>query len=212
MSWSDPDGDLRHRPVVGDVTGQNRTFITFDDRIVASGNQSVCATPLRVWAGGVELAASGITVTDQTRGEFELQTAPSGVTVNDRLTASYYFKQHLDNEVTFYLAQAANFVAVSTVGDTVAGLQPACLHFAGSLAHTKLAQRWQQRKSEQFMLQDQPAREMAENLIKFHTDEAARMMQTARELRDDYYEGHGKQKTPSFGLLKRTPTPYTPRR
>jgi len=55
--------------------------------------------------------------------------------------------------------------------------------------------------------------EEAEALIRFHMDEAARMMKEAREMRREYYDlRQDRGRAPAYGLLKRTPNPYTPRR
>ena len=85
--------------------------------------------------------------------------------------------------------------------------------FAGYNGHTKLAQRWQQRKSEQFMLQDEPMRQEAEARISYHQEEARRLYEQAKELRLDFYDTRNARAfSPSYGLLARRPNPYTPRR
>jgi hypothetical protein len=229
MAWSTALSDLRtlladtashnlvkDRLVLGNTSlGTNRTFYTFDDRLLASGYQDVCGSPLRVFwdagsGSGVELAASGTLVTDPIRGEFQTMFVPSG---QGRLTASYHFQQSLDTELNTFLQQAALQVSAQTPNDVPNGMQMAAMQIAASMAHTALAQRWQQRKSEQFMLQDLPARQEAEELIKFHQAEATRLLNDGMAIRLAYYDGRqDRGKAPAFGILARTPQPYTPRR
>lgn len=224
MAWADPLGDLRmvladgptdnlikNKILVGPCNGQNRTFFTFEDRLVASGNQSVCGDPVRVFLNAVEVLASGILVTDQIRGEMQLMLVPSGT--QTKLTASYHYQQHLDSELAFYLKQAANRVTIDTPGNIPPGLQAAALNYAGELAHRRLAQRWQQRKSQQFMLQDEPARKEAEDLIKYHQGEADAMLKNAGLARRDYYDlRQDRGRAGAFTWLVRVPGLYTPRR
>jgi len=228
MTWADPSGELRtflsdttndnfvkEKRLIGTTDGVNRIFYTFEDRILASGNQSVMdpTLALRVFWQGSEVAASGILVTDQIRGEFQLTFSPSGLGEFERLTGSYFFRQHLAAELTTFLTRSASQVGVATVADVALELQTPVTCFAASFAHTKLAQRWQQRKSEQFMLDDEPARQEAEARISFHQQEAERLYRMAREMRRDFYEtSNDRNFKPAYGLLKRTPQPYTPRR
>ena len=231
MPWTDPSGDLRtlladgptdnlikSKRLLGTINGTNRVFFTFEDRLLASGNQSVCADPINLYltttngaiSSANQLAPSGITVTDQVKGEVTLSFAPSGQL---QLTGSYHYQQHLDSEIGFYLQQGANLVAIDIVDNVPPGLQMATMDYAGAMAHRRLAQRWQQRKSEQFMLQDEPARLEAEALIKFHQDEAKSMRDNAGGERKDFYNlRQDRGLAPAFGLLNRVPRPYTPRR
>lgn len=225
-SWSDPIGDLRRfladspndnlikeKRIFGDwQAGQNRTFYTFEDRLLASGNQAVCGKPLRIFYGGEEIAASGIVVTDQLRGEFQLlYVVPSGA--QKRITASYYYQQSLDSELSMDLQQAA-YQCNSSAADSVAtGLQIAAINIAASLAHSRLAARWQQRKSSQFLLEDEPARKEADDLIRFHQEESKRVLEFGLKARESFYNlRNDRGKSPAFGVLSRVPTPYTPRR
>lgn len=225
-TWATPLADLRmflrdtsndllvkDKKCFGATNGQNRTFYTFDDRLVASGNQSVCDVPLRVFwdvgTGPEEVAASGILVTDQIRGEFQLMLVASG----GDLRATYHYQRWSDSELNMFLQQAANQVSADTSSDIALGLQLPAMNFAASMAYTSLAQRLQQRKADQFLLQDEPMRKEAESLIGFYKDESTRMMQDALTLRAAFYDGRqDRGKSIAYGLLKRTPQPYTPRR
>src|ERR1035437_1047797 len=213
MAWNDPRGDLRtlladgptdnlvkNKLVIGPTNGVNSTFFTFEDRLISSGNQSVCGEPLHLYLGGVEVSASGINVTDQVRGEMQLSFAPSG---QAKLTGSYHYQQHLDSEIDVYLQQGLNRIdGGSNTSLVEPGLQPAVLEYAGAMAHRRLAQRWQQRKSEQFMLQDEPARKEAEALITYHRDEAKDMLAEAQVARRDFYDfRQDRGRSPAFGLL-----------
>ena len=233
MAWTDPRGDLRlllnddpsgrlvkEKAVFpsrgGQADGTRTTFFTLEDRLLASGNQSVGTQGLFVYLGSphsqqmTEVSASGITVTDAVRGEFAVMgTAPSGVV----LKASYYFRDHLDADLDFALQQGAQQVSADVVANVAAGLQLACLDFAGAIAHRKAAARWQARKSEQFLLEDAPAKSEVDARVAFHVDQAKQLMTEARELRKSYYEDRlDRARRPAYGLLKRMPSPWTPRR
>lgn len=228
MAWDDPLGDLRRllndtdvsnlvkeKRVFGTTNGLNRIFYTFDDRLVASGNQSVCARPLRLWyddgfTGGIEMASSGITITDQYRGEFQTTLLLSGTY---RVTASYYYQQSTDSELNFALTQGVNLVNGSNVSQIDPGLQLAVLYYAAAIVNRRLAQRWQQRKSEQFMLEDEPMRKEAEDRIQFHLKQAEIGGKEAQSLRQQFYDMRmDRGRAPAYKLLARTPRPYTPRR
>lgn len=225
--WADPRGDLRILladttadnlvkdkpllPTAGD--GANRTFITFDDRLTTSGHQSALQTDmvaLRVFANNTEYAASGILVTNAERGELTLMTAPA---LNARMTASYHHRQHLDSELDFFLTQATALVTIDAASNVPTGLQAAVLRYAAAMAHERLAQRWQQRKVEQFMLQDVPLRSEAEARVSFHQAQADRYHTQAGEFRLDYYNLRMDRGTaPAYGLLRRTPRRVGPQR
>ncbi len=225
-NWPTPLADLRtylrdtqndllvkDKKCFGSTNGQNRTFFTFDDRLVASGNQSVCAAPLRafwdVGTGAVEIAASGILITDQVRGEFQLMLVASGGDIR----ATYHHQHWIDTELNMYLQQAANQVSADVAGNIPLGLQLPAMNIAGSMAYTSLAQRLQQRKADQFLLQDEPSRKEAESLIGFYQKESTRLMNDGLALRRAFYDGRqDRGRAPAFGLLKRTPQPYTPKR
>lgn len=224
-TWAAPLADLRtfladttndnlvkDQKLFGETNGQNRTFFTFEDRLVASGNQSVCGTPIRVFcnAGGgyTEIAASGVLVTDSLRGELQLMYVPSG---SVSLKASYHYQQFLDAELNVYLQQAANQVTADTASNIALGLQASALHIAASFAYKRLAQRWQQRKSEQFLLQDEPARTEAADRIEFYRKQGQDMMTEGIALRRSYYDMRlDTGRSPAYGVLNRTPSPYTP--
>ena len=111
------------------------------------------------------------------------------------------------------MQQAANRVGITILANIPEGLQAAVLDYAGAMVHTRLATRWQQRKSEQFMLQDEPARKEAEALIQFHRDEAIRLLEEAQQARRDYWDlRQDMGRAPGFAILNRVPGPYTPRR
>ena len=206
MCDTDRDGLVKRQELIGPVTGQNRVFMTFSDRLVASGNQSVCGRPMRIWeqnTGGnfAEVAASGILVTDQYLGEIQLMYAPSGIV---KMFAAYYHQQLTDEEYNTNLEQAAHLASLSAATAAAEGLQPAVLHFAASFSHQKLANRWQQRKSDQFMYQESPTREAADDRVKFHQEQAKGLLQMAGELRRSYYDLHfDRGRAPSYGILQR---------
>lgn len=206
------DNLIKEQQLLGSTNGQNNTFFTFEDRLVASGNQSVCDTPIRVFydqgGGFTEVAASGITVSDQIRGEVQLMLYPSGAV---GLKASYHHQMHTDTELNTFLTHAMNQVNASSLTNIDAGLQEAVLHIAASYAYKRLAQRWQQRKSEQFLLQDEPARTEAADRIEFYRRQGQDMMTEGLALRRSYYDlrqDRGRQ--PAYGILQRRPNPYTP--
>lgn len=226
-TWTDPRGDLRRfladtsrdnlvkeQKVIGPVSGQNRSFMTFHDRLAASGYQNTQSRPLRVFiadGGGspVEIAASGINVTDSFRGQFELMLMPSG---SQSLTASYYFQQHLDEELDADLQQAADLLTIDTPDNVPKGMKSAAMHLAGAFSHERLAQRMFFRKSDQFLLNDTPAEE-AQARITFHRETATLMRTQGLDLRRAFYDlRNDRGRAPAFGLLKRTPKPWGPNR
>ncbi len=236
MTWTDPLGDLRlllNDDVAGNLAkskqvfpsrggeadGTNSIFYTFEDRLVApAGNQAGQSPPkLRVFLGSpnnqtqavTEVAASGITVTDPVRGEFQLTIQPSGVMV----TASYYWEQFLDTDLNFALTQAAKQVNVTTIDQTPDGLQLAALNIAASLAHRKAAQRWMFRKSMQFLLEDAPAQDAVDAAVKFHTEQATLLWTDGLLVRHEFYNMRQDQGyAPASAILARTPRPWTPNR
>lgn len=225
-TWADPRGDLRtfladgpndnlvkEKEVMGPKDASNRTFFTFEDRLTSSGVQSGVSYPLKVYVDGSEYAASGINIIDQVRGQFQLTaiggTAPGS---NARVTATYYYQQHFDSELDFYLAQAAAQVNSNTASNVPLGLQAAAIRYAACTAHSRLAERWLQRKSEQFMLNEQPKEGTVGDRVAHHVEMAKFYCAAADDMRKSFYEDKlGKAHTPAFGLLKRTPRNYGPK-
>ena len=177
--------------------------------------QTSSAYPLRVWVNDTEWAASGINVVNHVRGEFQLTalggTAPAS---NALVKAGYFYQQHFDSELTFFLLQAAQLVNATAASSVPLGLQQAALNFAGAMAHERLAVRWQQRKSDQFMLQEAPQLSTEyEARITFHKQQAQDMYARGLAMRRDYYElSLDRGRKPSFGIFKRRPNPWTPNR
>lgn len=232
MTWADPRGDLRlllnddqngHLikekalfPVrASGSTGLVRRFMTFEDRLVASGNQSVCGQPMRVFltdegSGLVtEVAASGITILDQERGELELMIQPSG----QQIRATYHYRNWLDAELDFCLLQGAKQVNAGSADQVDDGLQLACLDIAASLAHRRAASRWLDRKSAQFVLEEAVPADQMQERVQFHVSQAETLMTEGYAARLAFYDTRmDRGKSPAFKLLARTPRPYTPRR
>lgn len=208
---TDRDHLVKDKEVLGRRDGQNRTFYTFDDRLVASGNQSVCGRPLEVYENGVEISASGILITDQFRGEFQMMYVPSG---NVKLTASYYYQEFIDDELNLFLTQARHLVNVSDITEVPEGLQMAVLNLAAAFGHQRLAMRWQERKLSQFGLHEAPALDAeATQRVQYHRDQAQWLRQEGVEMRRSYYDlRHDRGRQPAFGILKRGPAPWGPRR
>lgn len=212
------DNLVKQKAVLGPQDGTNSIFYTFDDRLVTSGVQSLSPTPLHVyqytaatnvWA---ELGASGINVTDPLRGTFQITmgTLPAAT---DQLTTSYHYQQSFDSELNGFLQQAANQTNVTDITQVPPGLQLAALQIAASLAHQRLAVRWEQRKSDQFMLQDAPARAQVDERVKFHQAEAEKLQANGLALRKSFYDLSLDQgRTPAFAILNRPPRPWTPQR
>lgn len=234
MAWSDPLGDLRlllndestgnlvkskrvFPPRGGVSDGQTSTFFTFEDRLVATaGPQNLSTSPLRVFLGSTasqqetEVAASGVVVLDAVRGEFALMgPAPSGVF----MSASYYWQGWPDADLSSCLDQASRQVNATTAAQVIDGLQLAALEIAASLAHRRAAQRWTVRKSSQFLLEDAPSQEEITGMVNFHSQQAKEFMAEGIAARKAYNETRNDTASqPAFGLLRRTPRPYTPKR
>jgi len=224
-TWPDPTGDLRkflddtsdhnrikNQDAIGDQDGTNTRYYTFRDRLLASGVQSGASDQsarLRVFLAGTELVNSGINVTDATLGEFTLQQAP---TVNQEMKVTYAYQDHRADELTFYLTQAINEISVSAAADVPPGLQTAALHFAASFAHDRLAERWLMRKIDQFGLHETAPDEISSR-VDYHERRAKWYLNRAEKLRRDFYEFRkDRGRAPAFGILKRVPQGYTPRR
>lgn len=224
MSWVDPVGDLRRllsdtdrdkqakdKKIFGPVNGQNRTFYTFDDRLTTSGIQSLSNRPLRLFVDGVEYPASGINVTDAHRGEFILAMGPSLSGVRE-VRSHYWYQHHTESELNFFLTQAASQVSVDSIESVPAGLQLPALYIAGSLSHDRLAARYTERKSAEFMAHE-GTRGSMDDIITYHAQTAERMMKQALEMRKAYYDGMlGRGNRPAFRLLKRRTKSWTPNR
>lgn len=225
MAWNDPSGDLRRflrdtvddnliksQAVAGDRNGTNTQFLTFFDRLYASGVQSSVADPrqrLRAFLNGTELVASGVTVTDATRGEFTISAAP---TTSQELKVTYHFQMFRDDELAFFLQQAAGEVSVDLPSNIPPGLQMAAMNIAASLAYGGLAERWMQRKMDQFGFQEIDADSIAER-VKFYAERCDRYLEKGAALRREYYDlGKDRGRRPAFGILSRPPRPYGPQR
>jgi hypothetical protein len=240
MTWADPISDLRDLlnddtngnlikyKVVFPIrtmgsSGLHRTFMTLEDRLVAPlGSQANIPIgpnmplPLRVFledptsGAQTEVAASGIMLLDDVRGEFQLSFYPSGVSVR----ASYYFRQWLDEELNTFINQATlqcNGTDPTQIPD---GLQLAVLNIAGSLAHRRAAGRWLMRKSEQFMLEEPQTSDIdLKTRIDFHQSQAKDLYADGMTVRQSFYNLRmDRGLAPAFGVLNRIPRPYTPRR
>lgn len=225
-TWADPTGDLRRvladsatdnfvkdQEPIGPRNASNRVFYVFNDRLTTSGRQSTLQTgftQLHVYHENAEISASGVLVTDAERGEFHLMILPAAT---DQLRVSYHFQRHSDAELSAFLTQAIGLCNISNVSNTAAGLQMAVLYFAAALSHEREAQRWLWRKVDQFALHDSPQTEQATSRVTFHRDQADRFQKQALVYRKDYYDlRHDRGRAPAFGILKRTPADYRPRR
>lgn len=194
--------------------GLYRRFYTLEDRLVCSGAQDLADQPLRVWEVNVstdqehEVALSGIFVTDALRGEFTLSYAPSG-----KVRAGYCWREWYDGDLERAISQGVRMCNATSADTVVDGLRMAATYFAAEQAHRRAAHRWQQRRTEQFLLEDQPAQNEMERHVAFHTQQATELHQLAMAMRKEYYATLGGQNLrPAYATLTRIPRPYTPRR
>lgn len=208
MSWTTAALDLRNllsdgdidkaryrKRVFGEVNGTNTHFKTFEFR--RTTDFSTSSLPLGVWVSGVNVGTSGITSDSPVTGDFDLLVAPTDGQV---VEASYYIQWFLDTEIINFLRLSTNWLGLGddplVVGQ---GLRPAALKYAASDAYQKLAIKWAEMLSEQFMLNDSPDKDKNFKIVDAYMKAAAQFRKDAEAVRDDFYSRSGREKQPLFG-------------
>lgn len=211
MSWTSAVSDLRtelsdgptdklraFKTVFGTPNGVNTIFKTFEFRRLTDFSSTATAYPLGLYLNGARLAASAVTQDDPDTGYF---TAASAYDDSALLTATYYIQWFKDTELQQFLTESAQWIASTTdytaIGD---GLVPAALKYACHVAYTKLALRQSENILETYRLQSAPD-DRRFDIVKAYQDAAKQYLETATQLRDDFYTRKGQFKAPLFGSI-----------
>jgi hypothetical protein len=205
------DRPVKRKQVIGRVDGINTNFMTWDDRVIGS--------TLIVSVDDAPYAAAQVVVDDPILGTFHL-VASAGPPVappplQSTVRAAYYFQYFLDSELNEALMMSAQII---TEGDDptqiASGLKPAAVHFGASFAYGKQAMRWAQRKSAQFLLEEEPLSDDVMNRSNLFQKMSDAYYNKGLKLRDSFYMRDGRRSVPSFNVFKpnTSPTPPFPRR
>lgn len=228
MSWLTAESDLRtslsdnskdkhcyRKSVFGELNGTNKRFKTLEFRrknnfaITLITDPDYTAPPLGVWLNGVLLATAAIASDNPETGDFELVTAPVD---GDMLEASYYAQWFNNDEITQFLRFSCNWLAL---GDDFLqipqGLRPPAIKYAAAEAYQKLASRWSQMLSEQYLRQD--AQEKGRFAIVDAWMKAAETnRKEAYKSRNDYYSRSGQSNIPYASSIRGTVPNPVPKR
>lgn len=206
MSWLTAESDLRTRlsdnsedkfafrkKCFGDCNSVNTSFKTLEFRRLTPLDSA--AAPLGVYVNGVSTPASA---DFPTTGDFALGTAPAN---GDLVEASYYYQWFTDIEIDQFLRLSTNWLNLGDDWTTLpSGLHPSCLEYSLGEAYEKLALRWSQRLSEQYLLQDAIDKDrpsLADTYMKWSMN----FKKNAAVLRNDYYSRAGQNETPASGVI-----------
>lgn len=221
-TWASPVSDLRtllsdglqdkrahQKKLVGYCDGINKIFKTVETRYVP-----LSVKVYKVTGSTITLLtiATDYTEDDPVAGDILMVTAPIA---NAVIKASYYWRHFIDSELNFFLINAAQKLGGFTDPTLIdPDLQPAAIHFAAADAYEKLAVRWMERLSEQYLVEDSPGVGDGKPMPK--PEDFAKladfMMKRALTLRDDFYKRQGRRFAPSVGIAIGNAREITPRR
>lgn len=216
--WSTPVTDLRRlmsdgpqdkrahqkRTVPSGGDGEQTIFKTLETRYVPGS--------LQVFVDGVlQTITTEYTESDPVAGEFTFVTAPG---INTIVKASYYWRHFGDDELQQFIDYAAFYLGYTVAALVEEGLRPAAIHKAASDAWARLSVFWQERRSEQFILEESPSvgTPTAEERQKEYSDAADIFLKRADRLRDDFYKRQGRRHAPAQAILAGAVHETTPRR
>lgn len=224
MSWTTAVVDLRtllsdgpkdryayRKKCFGEVSGTNFSFKTLEFRRTVSFTDSVgSAAPLGVYIDGSRIASGMISTDDTASGEFSLLSAP---TAGQVVEASYYYQWFFDTELQTFLSAASQWLLSTTdyTSAIVPGLVPSATYYAAQEAMHKLAARWVERMSNQYLVEDAPDYRnlgVAESYRRLADDYKKKSV----ELRDQYYTRQGQSLQPLFANNVGAVREVTPRR
>ncbi len=210
MSWTTALSDLKsllsdgptdrnayRKKCFGYVDGSNVSFRSLEFRRVTDFTDPIgSAAPLGVYVDGVRVPTASVLSDDTATGEFSLVNAPVGGQV---VEASYYYKWFNDSELTTFLGDASQWLLSDTDYTKIPpGLVPAAKYYAAQEAMHKMAAKWVERLSEQYLVEDAPDRKnqgIADSYRKLANDYKIKSL----ELRDQYYTRQGQSLQPLFG-------------
>ena len=196
------DRPVKSKQIIGPANGVNTIFFTWEDRLIP-GSVSVIVNDTLIVEG------VGLTV-EPALGRLTFATPPPP---SASLHASYYFRYFDDSELTSALTaglgQLSSAMLVTSVPN---GLHQSALSYGGYFAYYKQAMRWVQRMSDRFILQDAPLDSEMLGRSNLFRQMANDLYKNAREMRDDYYPGQGRDKVPAWAVFKPHIPPIGPRR
>lgn len=197
ISDNDTDRYAYRKKCFGEVDSINLSFKTLEFRRVTSFTNTITsAAPLGVYVSGTRVATASITSDDTATGEFILVAAPTG---NQNVEATYYYRWFIDAEITQFLTAASEWLGFTTDYTLIPeGLRPSAKYYAAQEAMHKMAARWVERMSEQYLVEDQPDQRnlgVAESYRKLADDYKKKSL----ELRDQYYTRQGQSLAPLTG-------------
>ncbi len=207
LSDGDADRYAYRKKCFGEVNGTNLSFKTMEFRRVS--NFTTAVTPLGVYVDGVRLPAASATSDDVATGEFVLAHAPTN---GQSVEATYYYRWFVDTELTTFLTAASEWLGGGTDYTLIQeGLRPAAKYYAAQEAMHKMAARWVERMSEQYLVEDAPDprnQGVADSYRRLADDYKKKSL----ELRDQFYTRQGQPLQPLFGNNFRAVREVVPRR
>lgn len=221
MSWTTAASDLRtqlsdnsedkhcyRKRVFGEINGTNKKFKTLEFRRL-NNFKTADAPPLGIYIDGTLKAMVDVTSDNPPTGDFEMVNAPADGSV---VEASYYAQWFTDPEIVLFLRTACNWLAL---GDDPAaipeGLRPSAIKYAAAEGYTKLASRWAQMLTEQFILQTAVEKDRFA-IVDTWMKAADQARKEAYKSRDDYYKKSGKSNVAYAGSIQGRVTDPVPRR
>ncbi len=197
------------KAVLGEVNGQNLIFKTFEYRRLTDFTDNGLAFPEGLYLNGNRLSSTAVTADDTDSGAFQMVSALDD---RDSLRATYYYHWFTDSELDSFLINASNWLGLGpTYINVPDGLTASLLRFAAQEAYLAAAAKYSVRMSEVYKLEDAPSEEILKALEAFR-EMAKEFMESAKDLRDDYYERQGQPLAPNFGFSLGSVVDPTPRR
>jgi hypothetical protein len=224
MGWTTSNAELRtflhdgatdkiakRKPVFGPQDGTNKVFETFEIRRVTDFSTITPGgtTGVGVFVNGV---IAKVDTDDLVVGEFALHTAPVQTPTADSLVASYYYQWFLDTELDVFLENASRWLGqANDITQTPIGLQTAALNFAAAEALRKVAERWSERWSQIYNLEDNPS-DMNKGPVDNWMKLAAAYEKSAKEQRAGFYTRQDQPLAPNFSISPGRIPAVTPKR
>lgn len=204
LSDGPQDKRVHQKRVLGIIDGTNRAFKTFETRIV-SGTLAVTVDAV---------AVPSVTLSDAVTGDFTIDPPAPAPAAGSVVRASYYWRHFLDAEIDTllgFLRQGARMVGVDdplTLSDL---LKPSVLQYAASFAYQRLAVRWMEDRSGEYLMEDAPGDGVRARLETFQSL-AASAMERGNRLRESVHTRFGQREVPVIAVSRGAIPEYTPLR
>ncbi len=199
---SPQDRPIKRKQVVGRIDGVNVDFMTWDDRLIDG--------TLVITVDDAKLPPAQVLIDDLILGTFHLDTAPAQQTT---VRASYFFQFFLDVDLVESMQMASQEISEGDDPTLIqSGLKLAALNFGAYVAYSKQAMRWAQRKSAQFLLEEEPLSDDNMNRSNLFQKLADSYKKNAIDLRQGFYQRHGRRDAPAFTVYKPRIPNIAPRR